>query len=349
MSNNIIIEGQNFGHHHPFIIAEIGINHNGELSLAKECIHAAAEAGVNGVKFQHYHTEDFINDKNLLIHYQSQGKSISEPQYDLFKRCELTFDQLAELKEECDRHALNFHATPTSTKGIKDLQQLNVNILKNGSDYLLHPELLKAMAKSQLTTVLSTGMASLKDITTAVNLYQNSGGNSLVLLHCTSLYPTPNEHINLKRMQTIQQHFNLPTGFSDHSIGNTAAIAATIMGTCWIEKHFTLDKNLPGPDHWFSINPDELKQLQHDIRHTEKLLGNGSFHLSPDEQNNKTSFRLSCVAARNLKANSVIHKNDITYQRPGNGIPPHKAQQLIGLTLKQNITAHKLFSMDMFL
>ena len=319
------------------IVAEVGINHNGDMGLARESIIAAAEAGADSVKFQNYKTEDFILDRNLQFEYRSQGKIIKEPQYNVFKRCELTRNQLIFLKEQCDLAGVLFHSTPTSIEGIKDLQAIGCQLLKNGSDYLTNLRLIRAMGETGLKTILSTGMATLSEIDDAVRAFRETGNENLMLLHCTSSYPTPAEDVNLARISSLREVFNVEVGFSDHTNGTTAAVGATILGARWIEKHFTLNKNLPGPDHWFSMDAPELRQLVTSIRGVEKMLGTSAVGPSKSELQGRRDFRLSCVASRDISRGESLLPSDITFQRPGDGIAPIHASILEGLRLTQDI------------
>jgi len=326
-----------------FIVAEVGINHNGDMGLARDSIIAAAEAGADSVKFQNYKTEDFVTDRNLLFEYQSQGKAIKEPQYDLFKRCELTRDQLSYLKEQCESAGVLFHSTPTSVEGIEALQAIGCQLLKNGSDYLSNLRLVRAMGETGLKTILSTGMATLSEIDDAVRAFRETGNENLMLLHCTSSYPTPAEDVNLARISTLREAFNVEVGFSDHTNGTTAAVGATILGVRWIEKHFTLSKNLPGPDHWFSMDALELRQLVASIRAAEKMLGSSAVGPSPSELLGRRDFRLSCVAARDIGIGESIRPSDITFQRPGDGIAPIHEGLLVGLKVSREIKKGQKF------
>lgn len=331
-----------------FIVAEVGINHNGDMGLACESIAVAAEAGVDSVKFQNYRTEDFISDHSLMFEYSSQGKRVVEPQYDMFKRCELTRDQLAVLKEKCDSYGVNFHSTPTSVEGIEDLQAIGCKILKNGSDYLTNLDLVRAMGSTGMTTVLSTGMATLAEIDEAVRIFHETGNESLILLHCTSSYPTPPQDVNLARMKTLKSAFDVPIGFSDHTAGTTAAIGAVMHGAYWIEKHFTLDRNLVGPDHWFSMDPQELQALVSSVREAEQMVGSANIVPTESEVLGRRDFRLSCVASRNIESGEVIAPEHIAFRRPGEGISPIHRDMLIGLQLRKSIDKGELFDKQHF-
>lgn len=342
-SKEIALGKRRIGSGNPcFVVAEIGINHNGDVNLARKEIDAAAEAGADSVKFQNYRTEDFIADRNLTYAYENNGKKIVESQYDMFKRCELDYEMLADLKAYCDKKSVVFHSTPTGMDGLADLLKLGTAVLKNGSDYLQHTPLIRAMGESGLPTALSTGMATKAEIETAVNTFCSTGNKSLILLHCVSLYPTPPENVNLKRMVSLRRAFNFPVGFSDHTSGNQAAIGAVALGACWIEKHFTLDRTLPGPDHRFSSDAIEFRELVNAIRVVEKQLGSADIEFTAEESSARQQFRLSCVASRNMPAGWILKENDIVFRRPGRGFPPGRVCELYGRQLRRNVNAGDL-------
>jgi N-acetylneuraminate synthase/N,N'-diacetyllegionaminate synthase len=346
----VTIAGRKVGAGYPvFIVAEIGINHNGDMTLAKEAIDAAAEAGVDSVKFQNYRTEDFVADRSLMFTYKSQGKEVTESQYEMFKRNEIGAEEIVQLKEYCDKKNIVFHSTPTSEDGIQDLLDVDTAVLKNGSDYLSHVKLVEAMGKSGLPTVLSTGMATVTDIDEAVTTFRRTGNNNLIVLQCTSNYPTAAQDVHLAKMQTISRTFGCQTGLSDHTEGTVAAIGATLLGGCWIEKHFTIDRNLPGPDHWFSSDPDEMKALVHDVRAAEQMTGNPALVNEDAEEFSQQNYRLSCVAVKDFKKGHTLLEEDIDFQRPGHGLRPSNAHLLVGRTLNQDVKTAQVFTMDMFI
>lgn len=312
-----------------FIAAEIGINHNSDMELAKKMIDAAAEAGADAVKFQNYFTEDFILDKELTYTYISAGKEITEPQFDMFKRYELTFEQLQLLKAHCDKKDVIFFSTPTSKRGIDDLLKLNVSLLKNGSDLLVNLPLIQEMARTKIPTIISTGMALVSEIDDAVRAFEEAGGKELMILHCTSSYPTPDEDVHLLKLDSLSKTFNCPVGFSDHTWGIEAGIAAVALGCFFIEKHFTLDKNLPGPDHRFSSDPAEFKQLVSGIRKTETMMGSSKLGPTNSEKPGRIGFRLSCAAARDIEKGETVTAQDIIFIRPASGLHPKFYTDLI--------------------
>lgn len=328
------------GDGHPCLLtAEVGINHNGDMELAHKCIDAAADAGADAVKFQNYRTEDFLSDRSLTYEYVSQGKKVVESQWEMFKRCELRPEAFAALREHCDRRGVIFFSTPTGEAGVEELVRIGAPLLKNGSDYLVHLPLIRAMARTGLPTVLSTGMATAEEIEDAVRAYREAGGRDLVLLHCTSSYPTPVQDVNLRKIAELRRRFECLAGLSDHSEGVVAAIGAVALGACMIEKHFTLDKTFPGPDHRFSSDPAEFRLLTHSVRTLEAQLGTEKIGPTPSEAEGRMNYRLSCVAVRNLPAGHRLQMDDIAYRRPGTGIPPKNVERLVGRPLARAVAA----------
>lgn len=321
-----------------FIAAEIGINHNGDLDLAHEMIRAAARAGADGVKFQNYRTEDFITDRSLTYAYERDGVEHVVSQYDLFKQSELDAADLVQLAEWCREEGVVFFSTPTGADGLRDLMAAGAPLVKNGSDYLTHVALIADMARSGLPTVLSTGMATLPEIDDAVRAYRDAGGTRLVLLHCTSAYPTPDDEVNLARIPALAARYGCPVGFSDHTWGVQAAVAAVALGAMFVEKHFTTDKTLPGPDQPFSCDEAELRELVQGIRRFERQRGRAEAGPTPAEAEGRIQFRLSCVAAHNMPAGHVLREEDIAFRRPGDGVPPRDVHLLIGHVLKRDVS-----------
>ena len=330
------------------LVAEIGINHNGDMSLAEKMIRAAASAGADAVKFQNYRTEDFLSDRTLKYTYASQGREITEPQFDMFKRCELSRADLAHLKKCCDAAHVEFMSTPTGEDGIIVLKETGAAWLKNGSDYLGHLPLIRAMARSGIPTILSTGMATAGEISDAVGAFRGAGGRDLVLLACTSAYPTPSGCLDLRRISTLMREFGCPAGFSDHSTGWEAAVAATCVGACMVEKHFTTDRDLPGPDQWFSSDPAEFAELVRRVREAEKMLGSGDLRPTSAEMESRKNFRLSCTAARELKVGRCLQEADVCYRRPATGLPPGSIGLILGKALARTVAAGTPLSMEDF-
>jgi len=315
-----------------FIVAEIGINHNGELILAEKMIKAAAKAGANAVKFQNYRTEDFITDRTLTYTYRSQGYKITESQWDMFKRCEPSKDWLGQLKRLCDSLNVIFFSTPTSDECLRDLVEVGVLIIKNGSDFLTHLPLLEYMGKTGIPVIISTGMGDQKDVDDAVAAVKK-GGSPVILMHCTSAYPTSPKDVNLRRMISLRERHNVPVGFSDHTEGWCAAVQATTMGACVIEKHFTLDHNLPGPDHWFSSTPDEFDEFVFQIHTAQERLGRPNIVPADIELKSRLEYRLSAVAAQDLNEGNILVREVVWLKRPGTGILPRDLNKYLGRKL----------------
>ena len=346
--NDIVeVAGRKIGLGQPcFIVAEAGINHNGDVGLAKLLIDAAAEAGADAVKFQNYSTEDFLSNRDLTFTYVSQGHQITEAQYDAFKRCELSPDELAELKSHCDARGIVFQSTPSSPRGIKDLMAIGAPFLKSSSDCLTHLELIRAMGETGLPTAISTGMATGAEIEKAVEAFHETGNRNLVLLHCVSSYPTPENETNLARIPRLARAFDCPIGFSDHTLGTLAAALSVALGACLIEKHCTLDHDLPGPDHWFSLSPGELAELVKAARSAQKMVGTSDLSPTKSEEQGRLDFRLSCVAATDLPKGHRLTVQDIAFRRPGHGMPPNEVSLLDGRILRRAVPNGHVFVVE---
>ena len=331
------------------IVAELGINHNGDMGLARQAIVEAKKSGADAIKFQNYRTEDFLSDSSLTYCYQSRGLEVIESQFEMFKRCELSDEQVIMLADHCREHEMLFFSTPTNPYGVRLLKEAGAAYVKNGSDYLTNIPLIQAMAESGLPTILSTGMAVLGEIDDAVTAFKQAGGANLTLLHCTSSYPTPPNDVNLRRIKALELAFGCPAGFSDHTDGIVAALGAVSLGACMLEKHFTLDKKLPGPDHHFSMDPAELALLVNSIRTLEAQIGESAIGPTASEHHGRSNFRLSCVAARDLAAGHCISEDDIVFRRPGTGFLPKLSHVLIGLKLTKAVSYGDPFQNEHFI
>ena len=319
------------------MIAEIGMNHYGQLGLARNSVEAAGAAGCDAVKFQNFRTEDFIQDKSLTYTYESQGKTVTEPFFDLCKRNEFQKEWIPELCNLSEEFGMEFLSTPSSEKGISDLAEAGCKFVKNGADALTHLPLLRAMAESGMHVIVSTGMAYEDDIDSALNALAPALPNRLTLLHCTSNYPTKPEDTNLRRMLSLKDKYGLPVGFSDHTCGWQAAVQAVTLGAVSIEKHFTLDHNLPGPDHWFSSNPAEMKELVSQVRQAEICMGLPDIQPATGELPVRDEFRLGLIAARNLKAGEELDEEMVVFRKPAKGLLPRDLPIYLGRVLKSDI------------
>lgn len=315
-----------------FIIAEIGLNHNGDYQLAKKSVISAAKAGADAVKFQNFLTEDFLSDKSILHTYKDGNKEITESLFDICKRSEFKVEWLPGLIKLCGELGVVFLSTPTSESGVDDLISHGVKYLKNGSDYLSHIPLLKYMASTDAIIIISTGMAYQEEIDDAVNaiLSIQPDKSKLVILHCTSSYPTSPENVNLKKIQTLQDRYQVSIGFSDHTEGWEAAVQAVTLGAKTIEKHFTLNKNLPGPDHWFSSDYEEFKKLVEKIRLAESRMGVSALEPANSEMQVRDQWRLGLVWNKNIIAESDITTEDIAIRKPATGLRPKDLDFVIG-------------------
>jgi N,N'-diacetyllegionaminate synthase len=320
-----------------FIIAEAGVNHNGDINLAKNLIDAAKAANVDAVKFQTFKTEKIVGKFADMAEYQKENLKVQESQYDMIKKLELSYEDFNELKRYCDEKNILFLSTPDDEESLDFLVDLNIPMIKIGSTEVTNLKYLKRIAQKNLPIILSTGMSTLGEVETALNSIYSEGNKKVTLLHATTDYPTCYEDVNLKAMCTLRNAFNVSVGYSDHTLGYEAAIAAVAMGAVVIEKHFTLDKSMEGPDHKASLNPEELKELVIKIRNTEVLLGDGIKKPTKGEEAIITAARRSIVAAYDLKRGSIITKEMLQFKRPGNGIRPEMIDILIGRELKRDI------------
>jgi N,N'-diacetyllegionaminate synthase len=241
---------------------------------------------------------------------------------------------------------IDFHSTPTSREGVAALAELGCDVIKNGSDYLGHHELIRAKGETGRVVVLSTGMATLAEIDEAVRALRATGNERLVLLHCVSSYPAPDHALNLRRIPALAAAFDCLVGFSDHSAGVSGAQGAVALGACWIEKHFTLDRGLPGPDHWFSSDPAEFRRLVDGVRAIEAMLGDARIGPTRAEEEMRATARLSCVAARALPEGHVVDAADIAYRRPASGLAPAMARHLIGRRLRRAMADGAQFKLE---
>lgn len=315
------------------VIAEIGLNHNGDFDLACRSVIAAAGAGADAVKFQNFRTEDFLIDRSMTFAYKSGGRTVTEPFFDLCKRNEFQREWLGPLMELCHEHGVEFISTPTSEDGVRDLVEAGCRYIKNGSDYLTHTPLLRLMAETGLTVIVSTGMADADDIDSAMEAVAPAMPDRVVLLHCTSSYPTSPENTNLRRMLTLRDRYSVPVGFSDHTEGWEASAQAVSLGATMVEKHFTLDRDLPGPDHWFSATPDELAIMVREIRRAESRMGKADLTPAQSEITTKDEWRIGVVAARALAPGEVLSQEDVTFRKPAKGILPRDLERWLGQRL----------------
>ncbi|MEK9727748.1 MAG: N-acetylneuraminate synthase [Candidatus Margulisiibacteriota bacterium] len=315
-----------------FIIAEAGVNHNGDLALAKTLIDAAKMAGVDAVKFQTFKAQTLASENAQKAGYQKKNTSSSETQYDMLKKLELSHDMHIELINYCKEKNILFLSSPFDCDSIDDLESINMPIFKIPSGEITHVPYLRKIGALNKPTILSTGMCNLDDIEFGMNILLNAGldKTNLSLLHCTTEYPCPFEDVNLNAMKTIRDHFELPVGYSDHTEGIEISLAAVAMGATIIEKHFTMDKSMPGPDHKASLDPDELRALVKGIRNIELAMGNGKKVPSVSEIKNIPIARKSIVAKRKIEKGDAFTEENLICKRPGHGVSPTDWDDVIG-------------------
>lgn len=314
------------------IIAEAGVNHNGNIDLAKQLIDAAADAGANLVKFQTFNADRQVTRTAQKANYQMQTTDGNESHYEMLRRLELTDLMHHELISHCAARNISFFSTGFDIQSVDLLMSLGQDQFKIPSGEITNLPYLRHIGRLGKAVILSTGMATLGEIEEAINALESAGTprSNLTVLHCTTEYPTPMNEVNLRAMQSIQAAFGVAVGYSDHTPGIEVAIAAVAMGATMIEKHFTLDRKLPGPDHKASLEPDELKAMVAAIRNIEIAIGDGIKRLTASEAKNKPIARKSLVASRPIEAGENFSLNNTTVKRPGTGISPMRWDEIIG-------------------
>ena len=312
-----------------YIIAEAGVNHNGDINLAYQLVDAAKAAGADCIKFQTFKSENLVSHTAQKAEYQKAATGDSSQQ-DMLKQLELSFDEFVSLKEYCDRKGICFLSTPFDFESIEFLNSIEMPFWKIPSGEVTNYPYLVALAKTGKPVVMSTGMCEMQEIEDAIAVLRENGASDIKLLHCNTEYPTPYEDVNLRAMKTLRDAFGVEVGYSDHTKGIEVPIAAVAMGASVVEKHFTLDRNMEGPDHKASLEPQELKQMVDSIRHIEAALGSGDKRPSPSEKKNMAVARKSIVAAARIKAGDILTEENITVKRPGNGICPMRWKEVLG-------------------
>ena len=314
-----------------FTIAEAGVNHNGDIELAKRLIDAAAEASADAVKFQSFVTEELITPEAPKAGYQVATTGEPGSQYKMLKALELSADQQAELKAHCEQAGILYLCTPYENTSVDMLDRMGVAAFKIASTDITNIPFLRYVASKGRPVILSTGMSTLGEVEQAVDTLRAGGlDGKIVILHCTSEYPAPISETNLRAILTMQQAFGCPVGFSDHTPGVGASPWAVALGACMIEKHFTLNRDMVGPDHRASLEPDELSALVRTVRQVEEALGDGVKRPMPSELPNKPLMQKSLVARRSIRAGETITPNDLTCKRPGFGLAPSWFDRVVG-------------------
>ena len=315
---------------HVCIIAEAGVNHNGKFELAKNMVEAAKEAGADYIKFQTFIPKKLVSKYAPKANYQKKNTGDCDSQLEMLEKLMLTNDNFYKLKEYCDEIGIGFISTPFDLESIEFLENFNMDFWKVPSGEITNLPYLESIAKTKRKVILSTGMCGMDDIHAAVKVLENNGSGDITLLHCNTQYPTPHEHVNLLAMNTIKKETGKQIGYSDHTLGIEVPIAAVAMGAMVVEKHFTLDKNMEGPDHQASLEPYELKAMVLAIRNIEKALGDGIKQPSTSEKENMHIARKSIVAATNIKEGEILTVKNLAVKRPGNGITPMKWYDVVG-------------------
>ena len=321
-----------------FIIAEAGVNHNGSIELAYRLIDVASESGANAVKFQTFKAENVVSKNAQKAEYQKQTTNPSESQFNMLKKLELDTNAHKRLIDYCKKKDIIFISTPFDHESIDLLNKLELQIFKIPSGEITNLTYLRHIGSLNKKVILSTGMSDLKEIGDAIKILTNAGTlkENITVLHANTMYPTPMEDVNLRAMQTIQNKFDVAVGYSDHTLGIEVDIAAVAMGATIIEKHFTIDKTMDGPDHKSSIDPEELKAMVSSIRNIEKALGSSIKKPSKSEKPNIIMARKSIVASKSIKKGELFTVNNLTTKRPGTGLSPMKWDSIIGKVAKRD-------------
>jgi N-acetylneuraminate synthase len=315
--------------------------------MALRLVDAAAQAGADVVKFQTFSAEEVVSPVALKADYQVQTTGGFESQLEMVKKLELPTDAFSQIERHCRQRGIVFMSTPFDQGSVDLLKDLGVVAFKIGSGELTNLPFLSYVAAKGKPLILSTGMSNLHEVAAAVETVKAAGDPELVLLHCVSNYPAAPSSVNLHVMKTLEDEFSVPVGYSDHTEGITIPLAAVALGACIIEKHFTLDRSLPGPDHRASLEPGELKTMVHGIREVQSALGDGRKLPAAEEMNTAAVARRSLVAARDLQAGTVLTQDMIAIRRPGIGLPPAALPQVIGRRLLQDLSAGSLFTAEM--
>lgn len=312
------------------IIAEAGVNHNGNIAIAKQLVDCAKEAGVDIVKFQTGIAENVVSKFAQKAEYQKRETGSNENQLDMLKKLLLSFEEFRELKAYCDEVGITFLSTPFDMESIDFLDSLDMQFWKVPSGEVTNYPYLVKIAKTQKKVLMSTGMCTITEIKAAMDVLKEHGCKDIMLLHCNTEYPTPINDVNLRSMVSMKEELHVPVGYSDHTKGIEVPIAAVAMGATVIEKHFTLDRNMEGPDHKASLEPDELKAMVDAIRNIEAALGSSEKKVSASEEKNRAIARKSIVAKRHIDKGEMFTVDNITTKRPGSGISPMKWNIVLG-------------------
>lgn len=344
LNNRLIARGEP-----PFIVAEAGINHNGDIKNALKMIEVAKSAGVDAVKFQTFKADELVSDAHQMYTYKSQGREITESMLEMFKRCELPKEDWFKIKKKCDDEKILFLSTPQNRSDLDLLLELGITAIKVGSDDFTNIPLIKDYASTGLPLLLSCGMTDQDEIFQSLKVVGTLNGYPTVLLLTTSQYPTPPDDVNLLKLKTLETTFpQIPLGFSDHTQGTLASSLAVALGAIVFEKHFTLNHNMPGPDHWFSEDPKGLKEWVSAIKSSFSMLGSSIVKPSKKEIEMRYISRRSIIALQDIKEGEKFNKNNLGLRRPGTGLPPSMIEQIYGLKSVRKIKKGEIIKVGDF-
>jgi N,N'-diacetyllegionaminate synthase len=323
----------------PFIVLEAGINHNGEVEKARHMIRVAKAAGADAVKFQTFKAEEFVGNPDQMFTYKSQGKEVTESMLEMFRRYEFTPEEWHTIKAACDEEGILFLSTPQNVSDLELLLQIGVPMVKVGSDDFTNLPLLKRYSEAGLPMMISCGMADMSEISDALEATQAMEGKPVILMLCTSQYPTPPKDVNLAKLKTLAGAFpGLSLGFSDHSQGYWAATMAVGLGAVAFEKHFTLDRGLPGPDHWFSEDPESAAEWVSAIRIAKSMLGSPVLAPTESERQMRVLARRSVTSLRDIASGEFLTPENVGLRRPGSGLAPKFLEVFLGQRAKNSIS-----------
>ena len=329
------------------VIAEAGVNHNGSLAMALRLVDAAVEAGADIVKFQTFKSEEVVTPLAPKADYQVQNTGATESQLDMIRKLELPDDAFRRIQAHCRERGITFLSTPFDHRSADLLEEMGVEAFKIPSGEITNHPLLTHIARKGRPLIVSTGMSNLQEVAAALDVIYAAGGAELVLLHCVSNYPAAPAKVNLRAMKTLEDRFEVPVGYSDHTEGISIPLGAAALGACVIEKHFTLDRTLPGPDHRASLEPPELAAMVKGIRDVQSALGDGVKRPVAEELSTAAVARRSLVAAHDLQAGTLLTESMVAIRRPGTGLPPSDLPRVLGRQLKQDIAAGHLLTLEM--
>lgn len=329
-----------------YLIAEIGVNHNGDTELAKKMIHKAKICGANAVKFQTFKAKTLVTENTPKVSYQKSTTETQETHFQMLEKLELSEKQHIVLKDYCDEIGIDFISTPYDPESVDFLESLDIELYKVASADIVDHQLLKRIAATKKPVMISVGMATMDEITEALSIFSKYESGDIILLHCVSNYPCSSESLNLRVIKTLHSNFQIPVGYSDHSVGSEAASLSIAMGAKVIEKHFTTDKTLSGPDQKASSTPEEFIELKKTINQAELILGSNIKKCQPEEEQMAKISRKSIALSRNMSKGDKIKESDLVMMRPGTGLRAKVITELIGKELANNLKKHSILSLE---